>query len=456
MSIDFFTNFLTAALLFVGVFFLLVGVHEWGHYKAARVLGVRVKNFSIGMGPKVVKYLSKRSGIEYSLSAIPLGGYVAFQEDGDTSHLLDGEVMDESRSFNNQPKWKKSIIVSAGPAMNFIFSIVLLTIVGLIGTEQMKPYITNVVSGSIADKSGFKEGDLVSSVDGNSILTATEFASYLIANVGNKVDVGIVNNGVKENLSVDLTTMKMSRENSGYPTFDMGFVLPTYVNFVIDSVNNEYPSSEYFKKGDKILSVNGKDIFYLSQLSSLLSESGVAGKPANVLIERDGILLGIPVKPSYVEKSDSYVLGVQFESNEQYSDFFVKEQGGLVDSFVYGVDKTLFYTTITVQFIKKLFTQDISFNMISGPVGIAKATDKAASIGIVAFLTFIALVSTNLGVMNLFPMPGLDGGHLLLYFVEFIRGKKLNEKAEKWMFKISATLIIFLMISALYVDFVYS
>jgi len=430
----------------------MVGIHEWGHYRMALALKIKVEAFSIGMGPTVLSWKSKTSNILYTFKALPLGGFVAFQKSD-----LAKEGEDVSAAFDLQPIYKRALVVAAGPAMNLVLAVVLMFVVGLMGTNKMDAVITGVVEDSLVDNAGFEIGDKIVSINGVEVKSLNDFGPNLLASAGDYTSIYVENKDTDGSMEriLDLTNFKLSRSGTGFPTFDMGFVFPTYVDFTVNSITEQSDLlKDGVQPGDRLLEVNNKKVHYLLQLEDEIEKNPL--KEVELKFARGNNIFVTNTRPYFDNDSGSYVLGLLFEDNKIYDSYFKTERYGVIDAMNYGVEKTIFYSTITVQFIKRLFTGDISFNMISGPVGIAKASEKAASLGLIVFMSFGAMLSANIAVMNLIPLPGLDGGHLLLYAVEAIRRKRLSEVVEKYLMRITMILIIVLLVSSLYIDFKYS
>ncbi len=351
---------------FLAVLTVLVFVHEWGHYIVARLNGVRVEVFSIGFGPEIWGF-NDRHGTRWKFSWIPLGGYVKFFGDASESsapgHALPTMTEEEKKvAFHYKNLWQKSAIVFAGPAVNFLFAI--LIIAGMYftyGRIEFSPIVGGVIEGGAAEAAGMETGDRIISIDGEEISTFRDIREHLLFKVDEQVSVVVLRDGRTINL-----------------------------NFALNIVDDE----------------------------------DILGQPTKVR------QIGIRNNPEERELI-------------KYGPFSALWQATI---------ETKNLTLRNLQGLGQMITGDRSVKELGGPITIARVAGKTAEYGIVSLINFAALVSIGLGMINLFPIPVLDGGHLLFYAIEAVRRKKMSLKAQEFGFKIGGALVLSLMVFAFYND----
>ena len=442
---------MASALYFILTFGLLISVHEWGHFQMARSLNIRVKRFCLGMGPKIFNWKSSKTGIDYTLRLLPFGGYVSFLNKGDDDFDSYPEK-EKGMAFDLAPLWKRTLVVAAGPFMNFALAFFVLIGVGMIGEYKILPIITGIYQDSIAQKAGFQANDKVIRIDGQDINGAKQFAATLMAGTGNEIDVEIERSGKIKTIKLDLSKETLNRDQSKFVTVRYGFAIPSSISLTINTLTPDYPAERSgLEVGDTLVSINKIKILHFNDFIGAIAASG--NKPFSVTINRKGT--EITKELSAIDNDGKYIVGLTVAMNEGFKDYRILENRTFVESIEYSGQMTVFYSKLVFVFVKKLITTEINVNMLSGPIGIAKAAEYSASIGIVTYLSFLALVSINLGVMNLLPIPGLDGAHLMFYGVEAITRKPVNEKLQSRLTMVGIVLLIGLMLTAVYMDFVY-
>jgi regulator of sigma E protease len=435
--------------LFSGILILgvLVFVHEFGHFTVAKLCGVKVLKFSLGFGPKLVSYSWGET--EYMISAIPLGGYVQMLgegggEEGETAELSEA---DRLRSFAHKPLHKRIAIVAAGPLMNLALPFLLLPISFMVGVNVPRyldgpPCAGYVIPGSEAEQIGFQAGDCIVSVNGDQVETWNDSFQTMVSHVGPPLELLIERAGTSVVLKVasardDLEELSLER---------LGLMPPRAA--VIGSVADNYPAARAgVKPGDRILSINQQPVSSWYDVRPLVLAS--AGSALQLLLERDGQQLELTMTPEKGETGDGdYIVGV---SPEQMVVFKRYSLGKAIEA---GYRQTLDLIQLTLVFIQKLFSGQVSAKNIGGPIMIFQVAGQAMQTGFSTVLTFMAFISIQLGILNLLPVPVLDGGHLFFYSFEAIFRRPLSMRVRELLQQFGLVLIVLLMVFAFYNDFV--
>jgi regulator of sigma E protease len=450
---------ITSLLATVGAFLfailVLVTVHEWGHFWVARRLGVRVERFSVGFGQALLRWHRRGDPTEYVIAAIPLGGYVKMVDE------REGEVPAEDRpfAFNRQRLWKRSAIVLAGPLANFLFAILLYWGILVAGEEGIRPEVGTVTPDSVAAVGGFEPGDLIKRVGErdtpawNAVWMATllgavdgEDLVYLIERPSGVLLERVIDGDALAALDPSRDFLNQVGLVSARP------VVPAVIGELVPGDPAERAGIQL---GDRVLSVDDQPI----ETWSALVEAIQAHPDETVLlgIERDGALLDISLTPK-ATASDDRVIGRIGAGTEIPDDLFdayrVEISYGVVGALGEAVGRVLDTSYLTLRIIGSMLAGHASAESISSPIGIADTAGKTASFGVEPFLKFLALLSISLGLLNLLPIPVLDGGHLLFFLVEAVRGKPLSEEVQEQGVRVGIALLIALMSMAFYNDIV--
>jgi regulator of sigma E protease len=421
---------MTTLISFIIVLGILIFIHELGHFAVAKACGVGVEKFSLGFGPKLVGI--KRGETEYRISVLPLGGYVKM-----VGEAPGEEVSSELRmkSFTHKPVWKRAAIVAAGPAMNLILAIVLLPVIFMIGI-QLPAYLERpaevgyVVPDEPAQKAGIKAGDTVVSVDGKDVKDWEDLLTQLAMNPSKNVELVVQRDG--ESVQTSITPDTSKETGAGY-----GGMYPP-MKPVIGDVASGYPAKEAgLKAGDLILSIDGVKINHWAELENVIHKNG-GKKKLQVL--RDGKELSFEVVPKYNEDAKVHLIGISRQ------DELVSRQYGFGESITKGVSSGIEMTGKLFVVIKGLVFGEYSLKTLGGPIMIAQVAGKAAESGIADLLSLVAFLSLQLGIINLFPIPVLDGGHIVFFGLEAIKGKPLSEKFMTIAQQVGIALLIGLMV----------
>jgi len=431
---------LTTPLAFAFVLGVLVFVHELGHFLLARWHGVRVLTFSLGFGPKLLSF--RRGDTEYCLSAIPLGGYVkmAGENPEDNPHGAADEFMSKS-------KWQRFQILLAGPAMNMILAVLVLALVLMQGDRVLaflsKPAVIGVVqAGSPAEVAGIQAGDEVVKINGRAISTWEELDMAVSSKPDLDVEFALRRGGVERTITVRPAASKVAMQSD--TTFEVGTigVLPD-VYPVIDAVNPGDPAEKAgVQRGDKIKRIEGTRMVYSRNVSDVLRTRG--GQPTTLLIERGGAELTLVVTPE--QRGDNAVIGVTL-GNET-----VSYTPGPVEALGLSVQRNVQTAGLILRTLGELFSGKASPKQLMGPVGIATLSGESARRGWVELFALMASISLNLGLLNLLPIPVLDGGHMAIMGMEAIARRDFSTEVKEKMLFAGFVLIMALMVTVIYND----
>ena len=433
---------------------ILVAVHEFGHFWVARRCGVKVEKFSIGFGKSIWSKVGK-DGTEYSLSIIPLGGYVK---------MLDGRVDDvteeqQQYAFDKKPLWKRTAIVGAGPAFNFLFAIFAYWLVFLIGVPAVKPVIGEVAPQSIAAQAGIESGMELKSISGIKTADWESVNIGLISHIGDDsmtVTVASQDNiGLEQKLTLDLTEWSFDPETeSAMSTLGFKPFSPEISTTLAQVMEDGAAYAAGFEVGDQIVSIDGVEVNDWPIVVEAIRSN--PEQALNFAVDRNGYQTELTLTPKSRELSDGSSIGyagIAPEVAEWPEDYRFELQFGVFEAVGKAIDKTGQIIDLTLTMLKKLIVGDVGLNNLSGPISIAKGAGTTADYGLVYFLGFLALISVNLGIINLVPLPMLDGGHLLFFAIEAITRKPVPEKVQEMGYRVGSAIIFSLMALAIFNDF---
>tara|TARA_R110001599_G_scaffold353463_1_gene593042 strand:+ start:88298 stop:89653 length:1356 start_codon:yes stop_codon:yes gene_type:complete len=433
---------------------VLVAVHEYGHFWVARRCGVKVLRFSIGFGPSLLRWRD-RQDTEYTLSAIPLGGFVKMLDE------REGEVpaAELAGAFNRKPVLQRIAVVSAGPLANFLLAILVYWGLFMAGESGYAPVIGEIEAGSVADVAGLEVGQEIVAIDGVETPTWQAVSFRLLDRIG---DTGTISFAVKYPGS------EMVYESEGHlnrwlagdeqPNLFGGLGIALYTPEVPPVVGQVVAGGAAeaadLRSGDLVLSADGVNMpLWMDWVEYVRARPGQA---IELEIQRGMELLRVTIVPEpLTDESGETIgrvgLGVQFP--EMPEEFLRKFDRGPVEALGASLNRTAELTVFTLNSIKKMIQGLISPKNLSGPITIAKVASASAKSGIEAYMSFLALLSVSLGVLNLLPIPVLDGGHLLFYFAELLAGRPVPEKIQMLGYQVGLFLVLGIMFLALYNDF---
>ena len=432
---------------------VLISFHEFGHFYVARKCGVKVIRFSIGFGSKLYKCKDKK-GTEFVLSALPLGGYVKMVDE------REGSVSPEDLpyAFTQKNVWQRMAIVIAGPAANFLLAIFIYWVLFLNGVTGIVPVVGSLVPGSIAEIAGIRPGHQIVAVDGKQTPTIQKLHTQLINRIG---ESGKINFTVKfsdslenYNYSGNLNNW-MSGSSELNPLKSIGIILfSPKVPPVVDAVTPKSPAEKSeLQQGDLLLSADG---YFLTEWSEWVEY--VQLRPSeniNLQVRRENSILNIRITPELttsIEGKNIGRVGMSVRVPDWPKNMIKNYSYGPFEALNESMHKTWDISVMILGSIKKMFIGDISLKHLSGPITIGKVAGQSAEYGISSYLGFLALLSISLGIMNLLPVPVLDGGHLMYFIIEAIKGSPLSDKIQLFGFKLGVFLVVGLMSIALYND----
>ena len=420
---------MTAIISFLIAITILVFVHEFGHYIVARIYGVKVLRFSIGFGYPIFKKIDSH-GTEWVLSAIPLGGYVTMWDHLNTKQKgLDNL----KKSYSNKSLIVRSAIVFGGPLANFIFAIVAFTCIFSLESYKTLPVIDIPTPGSIAQINGLEKNDKILEVNGQKINSFEELNSYIKDTVYYSDSKSVINinflrkNTNIKNVSLDVSGLKHSKfENI---TKSIGLLPRSRGVKIVDVLDHSLAKEVGLKKGDVILSMDELEVNFPKQITDIIKSNNKRQMQLEYLLLTDATNLNKDdttskaIKKLILNFDDSkQVLGVYLVANTQK----FKTSMSLIEALKNGFSQTVKVMNVCLTSIYKLFTSGSPFENLGGPISIANAAENSANSGTLAFLGFLAFFSVSIGVINLLPIPVLDGGHLLYHIIEFIKGEPLS------------------------------
>lgn len=424
-------------LFFLIALGLLIFVHELGHFILAKRADVRVEEFSLGFGPRLVGV--KRGDTDYRISALPLGGYVKMLgEDSDET------VTDDPRSFAKKSVWQRAKIIFCGPMMNLIFSLVVMPMVFFIGKAEPvflhePPVVMNVRAQSPAADAMLMKGDLITAIDSHKVHDWDEVLNQFILSAGGRLKLTIKREDQIFDQNIDV--VQMPEMKGGYAGIEPMLFLGNEA--VIDGVSAQGPAAKAgIKTGDRVLAINDLPVTDWIDLSQKINE--LNGGQASLKIKRGDEIVEVTVKPQYNEDIKRWLIGIV--KDRQSGIPMVTVRHGVVDSIVKGTKENIKLVNLTFAVLKRLFTFQLSYKVLGGPVIIAKASAAAAASGLSNFLYFLAFLSLQLSIINCLPIPVLDGGHLVFLGIEAIRRRPLSLRVRQVATQAGFFLLIALML----------
>ncbi len=429
-----------AFLILLGV---LVVIHEGGHFFVLRMCKVHVDRFSVGMGPVIYKKKDKM-GTEFALSALPLGGYVSYlsKKALDTEPAMKNNFSDEQLEnlFESKPKWQRAAVMFAGPLANFILAVLIFTFIFSFQQTVKPTFLVDSEYSSNSYISGdINKNDILVSVNGEKISNPTEFRLALLANAGltGDISLGLMDAQTSEtyfrNIAVVDFLSNSEQQQEPEKFFPIG--ITSYISPEIGSLIKQGPASlAGVMAGDKIIEIDGNSIDHFAQVSDVLISS--SNSNVNLVIQRNGEIKNFLINTN-ISENGTRVLGIS-----------AAYKRSIIEAFTKSVRDTYNLSVKTLLFIGKMITGNMGPENLSGPVGIAKMSGEAFNAGFLPFLYLMAILSISLGVLNLLPIPVLDGGQLTMLAIEAIRGEPLPARIENVAYTIGAMMVGFLLVFA--------
>ncbi|ADU68081.1 sigma E protease regulator RseP [Pantoea sp. At-9b] len=430
---------------------VLITVHEFGHFWVARRCGVKVERFSIGFG-KALFSRRDRQGTEYVIALIPLGGYVKMLDERVES--VPAEL--RHQAFNNKAVWQRASIIAAGPIANFIFAIIAYWAVFIHGVPGVRPVVGEILNGSVAAEAQITSGMELKAVDGIETPDWDAVRMALIGKIGDQsatLTVSQFGDDATQQKQLDLRDWQFEPDKQD-PVVALG-IRPRgpQIETTLAEVQANSPASEAgLQAGDRIVKVDGQPLTQWQTFVVQVRDN--PGKNMALEVERNGESLALTLTPEAKPGNNAegfagviprvIPLPDEYKTVRQYGPFAAIGEASV---------KTWQLMKLTVSMLGKLITGDVKLNNLSGPISIAQGAGLSAEYGVIYYLMFLALISVNLGIINLFPLPVLDGGHLLFLAIEKIKGGPVSERVQDFSYRIGSILLVLLMGLALFNDF---
>ena len=435
-------------LFFIIAIAILVVVHEFGHFWVARRCGVKVLKFSVGFGPALWQHVAK-DGTEYAVSAIPLGGFVKMLDERE-AEVEPGQL---THAFNRKPLLSRVAIVAAGPIANLLFAVFAYWFVFVVGVTGLKPVISDVATASIAEQAGLESGDHIVAVNGvetviwNQVVKQLLLASEQVDNVALTIKRGTSS----YETTFDIAPKSPEKSTNLLSTVGIQPLFPELQPVIGQVVSGGVAERAGLVAGDKLVSADG---IKLTNWSAWVEY--IQNNPEHEFIvefERDAQHKQLSLSPNKNEQGQGYIgIGVDQSATTIPTSYFAKVQLTPINAVKEAVVETWQFSILTVQGIWGMLTGAISLDNVGGPISIAQIAGASAENGMVAFLQMLAIISISLGILNLLPIPVLDGGHLVFYAVEAIKGSPLSIEAQMMAQKIGIILLLSLMLLAFFND----
>lgn len=405
---------------------LLVFIHEFGHFFAAKKQGIGVEKFSLGFGPKILCF--RRGETEYLLSALPFGGYVKLMGE-DPNNAEENAKIPPEKNYSARPVWQKMIVVFAGPAMNLILAAVIMPVVFMIGRMEPKfleekPVVIGVRAGSVGEKIGLQASDVILELDGKSVEDWRDLLDRVVLKANKDVILKLDRGG--QTLLREAHVDESHETKAGTLGIEPSYFIGNEP--VIDEVSPGSAAEKGgLKSGDEIVAIDQQPIATWTDMTDKVEAA--QGKVLAVTVKRGGEQKSLSVTPVYDKGLKKWLMGIRKDSS-LHTEGFVFKRYGFVSALKHGWAENWKLVGTTLGVLKRLVTLDLSYKALGGPIRIAQASAMAAKAGLPDFLFFLAFLSIQLGVLNLLPIPVLDGGHFLFFAVEGVMRRPVSAKAR--------------------------
>jgi len=435
---------------FILLISIIVGIHELGHFLAARFYRIHVLKFKIGFGKELFSIQDKK-GCDYSFGILPLGGYV--QMLGENNPVQEGEEITSTseKSYQQATPGQRAVVTFAGPLANFILAAMVYCFLAFVGTTQLSSYVGDIIPDSPSEQYGILVRDKIIEVDRQAIEGFNDINLALSKRIGDSgtISIKFSRNDLIQSASIPINDW-LSDADQAAPTLALG--IQPFLPPVVGKLQDGGPASKFgLKEGDLIISINDKEIFTWQDLSKVLG--GLPNKLIEIDIIRDQISQKILLESSsFVDKdgNEKGRIGILASNdlNQWPSDYVFTKKESLIFAPLAGIQETYRYTLLIISSIGKMITGSISADNLGGPIQISVLAGSAAKAGYITFLSMIALLSINLGLLNLLPIPILDGGQLLMIAIEKIKGSPVSDMTLEYTMRLGLVLVISLMIFA--------
>ncbi|WP_296932406.1 RIP metalloprotease RseP [uncultured Marinobacter sp.] len=430
---------------------ILVTLHEYGHFWVARRCGVKVLRFSVGFGKPMFSWYDKH-GTEFAVAAIPLGGYVKMLDE------REGPVPEELReqAFTSKPPGQRIAIAAAGPLANFIFAIFAYWLLSVVGVTHVAPIVGQIADESVAERVGLQEGMEIHAVDGHRVSSWRDVNMRILERTGEHglISMEVSEDGARGTVSGELSGWGLS-DDTPNPLAEFGITpwrpaVPPVLGQISEGGRAQAAG---LQPGDRIVAVNGEPVSSWFELVEFIQNA--PEQTLQVTLERNGTERSVSVTPEARTQESGESIGFVGAGVEAISwpDEVLRDVSyGPFAAIPVALSETWADTRLTLVAIKKMVTGLLSPTNLSGPITIARVAEASVSSGFEDFVRFLAYLSVSLGILNLLPVPVLDGGHIVYYTIEALRGKPLSEQAQAFGLRIGMAMILTLMVFALYND----
>jgi regulator of sigma E protease len=439
---------------FVVALGVLITVHEYGHYLVARLCGVKVLRFSMGFGRPLWSVRRGRDRTEWVIAALPLGGYVKMLDE----HEGPVAPAEAHRAFNRQSVWRRIAIVVAGPVANFLLAIALYWMLFVGGVQEARPILAAPNPGSVAEASGLQRGETILRINGESV-SSWQQVRWRLLQLGvekQSAQLEVIDQKRRLNLrSLDLSRFEVDGLE-GDPLARLGLRLyrPDVAPIIGKIVPGSVAEAAGLRPGDRVNAIDGKQIRIWEEVVAAVRAH--PGDPVQLVVSRDGAKIDVSLRPEVVQQGGERfgrIGAAPRVDPEAMKEFVTVVQYGPATAIAMALDRTWEMSAFSLKMLGKMVLGEISWRNLSGPVTIADYAGQTAQIGLGAYVAFLALISISLGVLNLLPIPLLDGGHLLYYVAEIFKGSPVSERTMELGQRLGLTVLLFLMAFALYNDF---
>ena len=423
---------------------LLVTIHEYGHFWVARFFGVKILRFSLGFGKPFLSWTGKKEGTRYTLAPIPLGGFVQMYGEDDSEAVPESE---RPKTFSAKPAWQRFLIACAGPAVNVLFAIFAFSLLFLTGVKGITPTVVHVDPHSLAASAGIAPGDLLTRIDGQPVRLAVDAHVALVGAAREKIAIVYSRGEATYNTQLDLSGLRAGDEMHMGRATGLFLADEWWPPLVASVVEGSAAQKMGVVAGDRIVLFDGETIAAEDGSFALMEK--IAARPnraveLTVLRQGKEIVLDGSLSSRSVDGKTYGFLGVAWQRAPDrgfFDRYATLVRYGPLAAIGQGVKKSEYYLRLTFDLFLRMFRQEISFANLGGPVTIGDAAGKTLRIGWSEFLNFLGILSLSLAAINLLPVPMLDGGHMLFYALETIRGKPLSARAMTFAYRIGAFVV---------------
>ncbi len=437
-------NTIIAFLVALGV---LIVVHEYGHYIVARLCGVKVLRFSVGFGRSLFVRRIGKDQTEWVIAAVPFGGYVKMLDEREGPV----DASEAHRAFNRQTVWRRIVIVIAGPLFNFAFAVLAYAGLFMYGLPEARPVLGAPPEASLAAAAGVKAGDTVRSIDGEPVATWQDLRWQLLQAALQRQAVRLETldeRGHIATVTIDLRDFPTNEvESDVLERIGLRLYRPMLPPVIGKVVPGSPAERSGLAPGDRVLTADGTAVKTWDDFVSVVRSK--PGTPISLTIEREGAGRTLEVTPD----AKTRIIGAQARQSDDYvAKMFVRMQHGPLDSLARGAAKTWDISVFSLKMLGRMLIGEVSWKHLSGPVTIADFAGQSAQMGWISYVSFLALISISLGVLNLLPIPLLDGGHLMYYVIEIVKGGPVSERAMELGQRVGLALLLVMMAFAFYND----